>query len=171
MWSGFRRSSHFENTGKIMIERFKQFFDKHLSPPADDTEVDQNRLHLAAAALLVEMSRADGEVQEGEQAAIARALRKAFDVGEQKTMELIQIAESEIADATCYHQFTSLINKNFSRQQKAQVVEMLWEVVYADAEMEKYEEQLLRRLSDLLYVPHSEFIQAKLRVKTRLGLE
>jgi uncharacterized tellurite resistance protein B-like protein len=154
-----------------MIERFKQFFEKHLSPPVGDEAVDQRRLHLATAALLVEMSRADGEVKEDEQAAVARAMRKAFDIGEAETAELIQLAELEIADATCYHQFTSLINKNFSKQQKAQVVEMLWEVAYADAEMEKYEEHLLRRLADLLYVPHAEFIQSKLRVKARLGLE
>ena len=154
-----------------MIKRFKQFFEKHLSPPVGEEAVGQDRLHLAAAALLVEMSRADGEVKEDEQAAVARAISKAFDIGEQKTAELIELAEMEIADATCYHQFTSLINKNFSKQQKAQVVEMLWEVAYADAEMEKYEEHLLRRLSDLLYVPHAEFIQSKLRVKKRLGLE
>jgi uncharacterized tellurite resistance protein B-like protein len=153
-----------------MIEKFKQFFEKHLSPPAGDEAVGQDRLHLATAALLVEMSRADGTVQEEEQAAISRAMGKVFDIGEDKTAELIQLAELEIADATCYHQFTSLINKNFSKQQKAQVVEMLWEVAYADAEMEKYEEHLLRRLSDLLYVPHSEFIKAKLRVQARLGL-
>lgn len=153
-----------------MIERFKQFFEKHLSPPADDAAVSQDRLQLATVALLVEMSRADGEVREAEQAAITRAVRKAFDIDDSKTAELIQLAEIEIADATCYHQFTSLINNNFSKQQKVQVVEMLWEVAYADAEMEKYEEHLLRRLSDLLYVPHSEFVQSKLRVKKRLGL-
>ena len=154
-----------------MIGRFKQYFEKYLSPPADDGAVDQDRLHLAAAALLVEMSRADGEVREDEQAAVARAIRKAFDIGEQKAAELIELAELEVADATCYHQFTSLINKNFSKQQKAQVVEMLWEVAYADAEMEKYEEHLLRRLADLLYVPHAEFIRSKLKVKQRLGLD
>ena len=154
-----------------MIKKFKQFFEKHMSPPAGDETVDQDRLHLATAALLVEMSRADGEVREDEQDAVARAISKAFDIDEQKTAELIQLAESEIEDATCYHQFTSLINKNFSKQQKAQVVEMLWEVAFADAEMEMYEEHLLRRLSDLLYVPHAEFIQSKLRVKKRLGLE
>lgn len=154
-----------------MIEHFKQFFEKHLSPPADDAAVGQDRLQLATAALLVEMSRADGKVEADEQAAIVRALRKAFTIDEAKTAELIRLAESAIADATCYYQFTSLINKHFSPQQKAQVVEMLWEVAYADAEMEKYEEQLLRRLSDLIYVPHSEFIKAKLRVQARLGLD
>lgn len=155
-----------------MIERFKQFFEKHLSPAVGDDEVaDEARLQLATTALLVEMTRADGEIREGEQEAVARAIRTAFNVDEERTAELIQLAETEIADATCYHQFTSLINKGFSKEQKAQVVEMLWEVAFADAEMEKYEEHLLRRLSDLLYVPHSEFIQSKLRVKARLGLD
>jgi len=151
-----------------MIERFKQFFEKHLVPPANDEAVGQDRLHLATAALLVEMTRADGEVKADEQAAVARAIRKAFDIDEEKTAELIHLAELEVDDATCYHQFTSLINKNFSKAQKVQVVEMLWEVAYADAEMEKYEEHLLRRLSDLLYVPHHEFIRSRLRVQARL---
>jgi uncharacterized tellurite resistance protein B-like protein len=153
-----------------MIKHFKQFFEKHLSPPAGDEPVGQERLHLATAALLVEMTRADGEVHQQEQDAVARALQKAFDLDEATSAELILLAESEIADATCYYQFTSLINKHFSKQQKVQVVEMLWEVAFADAEMEKYEEHLLRRLSDLLYVPHAQFIQAKLHVQQRLGI-
>lgn len=150
-----------------MIEHFKQFFEKHLSPPADDEAVSQDRLHMATAALLIEMTRADGKVTADEQAAVAQAIHKAFDIDEKKTAELIRLAELEIADATCYHQFTSLINKEFSSAQKVQIVEMLWEVAYADAEMEKYEEHLLRRLSDLLHVPHHEFIQSKLRVQAR----
>jgi uncharacterized tellurite resistance protein B-like protein len=155
-----------------MIERFKQFFEKHLSPAvAEDDVADEHRMQLATAALLVEMTRADGEVKAGEQAAVSRAIGNAFALSGEETAELVQLAELEIADATCYHQFTSLINNNYSKAQKAQVVEMLWEVAFADAEMEKYEEHLLRRLSDLLHVPHAEFIQSKLRVKTRLGLD
>ncbi|HEC20594.1 MAG TPA: TerB family tellurite resistance protein [Gammaproteobacteria bacterium] len=153
-----------------MIERFKQFFEKHLSPAADGGAMDEDQLHLAAAALLVEMTRADGEVKAEEKEAVARALGKAFTLDRQRSAELITLAESELADATCYFEFTSLINKHFSQTQKAQVVEMLWEVAYADAEMEMYEEHLLRRLSDLLHVPHAEFIRAKLRVQERLGL-
>lgn len=155
-----------------MIERFKQFFEKHLSPAVKEDDVaDEHRMQLATAALLVEMTRADGEVREEEQIAVSRAIGNAFAISGEETAELIQLAETEIADATCYHQFTSLINKNYSKAQKAQVVEMLWEVAFADAEMEKYEEHLLRRLSDLLYVPHAEFIRSKLRVKARLGLD
>jgi len=154
-----------------MIEHFKQFFEKHLAPEAENEGVSQDRLHLATAALLIEMTRADGEVKADEQAAVARAIRKVFDIDAEKTAELIRLAEMEVADATCYYQFTSLINKSFSKIQKMQVVEMLWEVAYADAEMEKYEEHLLRRLSDLLYVPHHEFIQSKLRVQARLEVD
>lgn len=129
-----------------------------------------SRLHLATAALLIEMTRADEEVKPEEQAAVMRAIRKAFGLPEQETVELVRLAEQEANDATCYRQFTALINQHFSKSQKVQVVEMLWEVAYADAEMEQYEEHLLRRLADLLYVPHSDFIRAKLRVQERLGL-
>jgi uncharacterized tellurite resistance protein B-like protein len=155
-----------------MIKQFKQFFEKHLSPAVGaDEPADEQRLQLAAAALLVEMTRADGELHATEQQAVERAIARRFQLSPAQTEELIQLAESEIDDATCYHRFTSLINQHYSKAQKAELVEMLWEVAFADAEMEKYEEHLLRKLSDLLYVPHAEFIRAKLKVKERLGLE
>ncbi len=162
---------HAQVYGDFMIDQFKQFFEKRLSlAVTGDDSADEHRMHLATAALLVEMARADGEIKEEEQTVVTRAISNAFTLSEAETVELIQLAELEIADATCYHQFTSLINKNYSKPQKVQLVEMLWEVAFADDEMEKYEEHLLRRLSDLLYVPHAEFIQTKLRVKARLKL-
>lgn len=155
-----------------MIKHFKQFFEKHLSPAVGaDEAADEQRLQLAAAALLVEMTRADGEVREAEQRAVEQAMASAFSLSNAEIRELIRLAEVAIEDATCYHQFTSLINQHYSKAQKSRLVEMLWEVAFADAEMEKYEEHLLRKLSDLLYVPHAEFIRAKLQVQARLGLD
>jgi uncharacterized tellurite resistance protein B-like protein len=151
-----------------MIDRFKQFFDKHLKfTGEEDASTGQHHLHLATAALLIEMTRADAEVKPEERDAVARALRQTFELDAAETAELIELAEREAHDATCYHQFTSLINQHFTPAQKVEVVEMLWEVAYADAEMEKYEEHLVRKLADLLHVPHSAFIQAKLRVQAR----
>ncbi len=154
-----------------MIDRFKQFFDKHLSAAVEnDEQAHQQRLRSAAAALLVEMTRADDEVKPEEQAVVSRALSSAFTLSEAETGELMALAKQQARDATCYRQFTSLINRHYSRQEKVQLVEMLWEVVFADGVMERYEEHLMRRLSDLLYIPHPEFIRAKLRVQSRLGL-
>lgn len=149
-----------------MIDRIRRFFDDRLRPDKTDDDLS-HRLRLASAALLIEVARADYEFKPDELAAISRALRSHFGLSSAETVELIQLAEEEADGATSYHEFTALINANYSKEEKIRLVELLWEVVFADAEMEKYEEHLVRKLSDLLYVPHSQFIAAKLRVQGR----
>jgi uncharacterized tellurite resistance protein B-like protein len=151
-----------------MFNAIKQFFDTHVGNQA--LEDPQHRLRLATAALLLEMTRVDNEVKAEEREAVERGIAKAFDLSAAETSKLVTLAEEEAQNATCYHEFTRLINEGFSREQKVMLVEQLWEVAFADAELEKYEEHLVRKLSDLLYVPHSEFIRAKHRVMERLNL-
>lgn len=154
-----------------MIEQFKRFFENYLQSDQDKDQAGAtHRLQLTTAALLLEMTQADGNVNANEQAAVSRALRKTFQLSDAETDALIQLAAQEAHDATCYHAFTRLINEHYTRAQKIQLVELLWEVAYADADMEMYEEHLVRKLADLLYIPHIEFINAKLRVQQRLGL-
>ena len=78
--------------------------------------------------------------------------------------DLISMAEQERNDATDYHQFTSLINKNFTAQQKVKIVECLWQVAFADGALHEHEEHLVRKIAELIYVPHRAFINAKHRV-------
>jgi uncharacterized tellurite resistance protein B-like protein len=153
-----------------MIDHFKQFFDKYLSSDDKDTVSSEHQLHLATAALLIEMMRVDGHNKPEEMLALATGIRHTFGISEQETTELIQLAEEEAQDATCYHAFTSLINRGFSKQQKIRVIEMLWETAYADNELEMYEEHFIRKISDLLYVRHSDFIRTKHQVLERLDL-
>ena len=72
-------------------------------------------------------------------------------------------AEREIDRSHDLYQFTSQVNRSFSDAEKLRVVEQLWRVAKADAVVHKYEEHLIRRISDLLHVPHAGFIAAKLR--------
>lgn len=153
-----------------MIDKFKQFFDKYLISSEKDAGSGQRQLHLAATVLLVEMVRVDQQVKPEEQTALVEGVGNTFGLSEQETSELIQLAEREANDITSFHTFTSLINKGFSKQQKVSVVELLWEIAYADFELEMYEEHLVRKLADLLYVSHSDFIAAKLRVQARMGI-
>ncbi|MEJ2143466.1 MAG: TerB family tellurite resistance protein [Gammaproteobacteria bacterium] len=127
-------------------------------------------MQLATAALLIEMTRVDEHIKPEEQTMLAAGIRRTFGLSEHDTGELIRLAEQEAHDATCYHAFTSLINKNFSREKKIRVVEMLWEIAYSDHELDMYEEHLVRKISELLYVQHGDFIAAKLRVRERLGM-
>ena len=147
-----------------MIERLRRFFDRNVRHPAEagGDEAD-HALRLATAALLVEMSRMDDQVTDAERTTIEQALCKKFGLAPAEAADLIQLAEAR--EATSYFGFTSLINKYFSPRQKIHIVELLWQVAYADGDLEKYEEHMVRRIADLLHVPHREFIGAKLRAR------
>ena len=77
----------------------------------------------------------------------------------------LALAESEARNANDYWQFTSIINKRFTQPQKVRVIELLWEVAYADAGLNAYEEHLIRKLADLLHISHGDYITAKLRAR------
>ncbi|MCU7968532.1 MAG: TerB family tellurite resistance protein, partial [gamma proteobacterium symbiont of Bathyaustriella thionipta] len=81
--------------------------------------------------------------------------------------ELYQLAHEELNNATDYYQFTKLIAAYFSQPQKIKMIELLWQVAYADNHLDAYEEHMVRRIADLIYVPHHDFIQTKLRVQKK----
>ncbi|MEW6354626.1 MAG: TerB family tellurite resistance protein [Pseudomonadota bacterium] len=147
-----------------MLNAIKDFFEKNIkSAPQAAPGAAARHLRVATAALLIEMMRTDYRVNEKEQQAVLEALQTKFGLDAQETAELFQLAEQEARLATDYHQFTSLINKNFSAQQKEQIIEHMWEVAYADGDLDKYEEHLVRKIAELLYVSHAAFIRAKHR--------
>lgn len=146
-----------------MLNAIRRFFDEQLRPDAAGPAGDERAVHLATAALLVEMTRMDDEVREVERQAVLDALRTKFGLDEGQTRELVELAEEEARDATDYFQFTRLINDGFTLEQKTRVIEHLWQVAYADGHLDGQEEHMIRRLADLLHVPHRNFINAKLR--------
>jgi len=148
-----------------MIRSIKRFLDTQLGLiGAPDTPADQaeHGYRLATAALLLEMTRADFEVKPEENAAVLAAIRRAFALNDAETDALLSLAEGEIERATSLHEFTSTLNAALSREQKCHVIELLWTVAFADGELDKYEDYLVRKVADLLYVRHSDFIKAKL---------
>lgn len=155
-----------------MLKAIQRFYRNHIEPPADAItarEATEHALQLATAALLIEVTRADAAVQESERQAVVRAVRDTFQLSEGEARELIALAEGEADEATSLYQFTHLIDKGYSAEQKQQVVELLWRVVFADKEMEKHEEQLVRRVAGLIHVSHRAFIKAKLKVRDELA--
>ena len=148
-----------------MFKAIADFFEKNLLLPDDQAgQSDEHALRLATAALLIEMTRADYQVKKIELDKILSVLQQHFDITQSETSELLQLAEQEADNSTTYHEFTTLINSQYSAVQKIRVIELLWEVANADGEIEKYEDYLVRKIADLLYVPHREFIAAKHRV-------
>ena len=147
-----------------MIQAFQRLFESTLATAARAPAADEREhgYRVATAALLVEVMRADREVQPEERDAVLRALAAAFDdLSPEETRELLARAEERADGATSLFEFTRLVNRQLDHDQKAHVVELLWRIAYADGELDKYEEHLVRRIADLIHVPHSVFIRMK----------
>lgn len=149
-----------------MLDAVRKFFERQIGGTgAGQGGSDTHRVHVATAALLLEMVRMDERMLDAERQAVVDALHRALSVSEAETDELLRLAEAQAQQATDYFQFTSLINQAFTPEQKEQVIEHLWRVAYADGDLDRYEEHLARKIAELLYVPHSAFIAAKLRAR------
>ncbi len=149
-----------------MITAIKQFLEQHVFNDVEQPgEQGEHALRLAAAALLVEMMRMDEQIAEQERHAAEHIVRDSFDLTAKESAELLQLAEAEVNAATDYHQFTSLLNARLAYPRKMALVEQMWRVAYADGELDKYEEHLVRKVAELLYVSHSDFIAAKHRAR------
>lgn len=140
-----------------MLDKIRAFLS---AEPADD-RVDEAALHLAAAALLIEVAKSDHTLDQAEVARMKAVLANSWGLGEKDLADLVAVAEDASETSVSLHQHIDLINRNFSPQQKFELVRGLWEVACADQQIHHHEEALIRRLADLLYVPHSEFIRSK----------
>ena len=145
-----------------MIKTIKSLFEDVLSV---DKEQIQNKhtVELASAVLMIEISLADEQIHDEERRVIEELLGKCFDLQQKEIDELISLAEKEVDHAVSLHDFTRLLNESFSMSDKINVIKNLWHVAYADSVIDKYEEYYIRKVADLLYISHSDYIQAKLK--------
>lgn len=149
-----------------MLEAIRRFYADRISPEnSAGNTTEQHRLQLATAALLIEMAQEDTQRHSMEFQAIHEGIREVFHLSTEDTAALIELADREAHEATDHFEFTKLINEQFDYGQKCRVVELLWRVCLADADMNRYEEQLVRKIAGLLHVEHKDFIAAKLRVQ------
>ena len=148
-----------------MLNQIKLFFEQHLalSVPKDTTE---EKRQLATVVLFLEMMSMDDKVEPKEQEIILSMIRQNFSLTAGQTTALLELAEQQRIQATDYFQFTSLINKEYSLEQKVWLIESLWKIAFIDGVLDMNEEYLVRKIADLLHVPHTAFILAKNRVSS-----
>ncbi len=147
-----------------MIGALKALFEPARSGEPEDTE---HRLRLAAAALLIETARADSRQDRVEEAALTETLERGLGLSKAELSALLEEANAQADAATSLYQFTRLINDHFSPERKRELIIDMWKVAYADGDLDKYEEHLIRRVAELIYVPHEDYIRAKLAVAGR----
>ena len=151
-----------------MLEQIKNYVDGLLATESpDDTE---QRLQIATTALLIEMMRQDNIERSAERRLIKKLIRSSFPINEDEAEKLYQLATRELNAAVDYYQFTSVIARNYTPQQKITVIENLWKVAFADHALDALEEHMVRRIAGLIHVSHHDFIRAKHQVKQSLSL-
>ena len=149
-----------------MLSAIRQFYDQYIKPTGgDDLSDDAHRLQVATAALLAEVMRMDEVVSEAERQAVMRAMCEKFSLSQVESARILQLAVHEARQATDYYQFTSLINKNLNAGQKEKVMEYLWQVAFADGNLDPLERHLINKIADLLYMPQSAQVIARNRAR------
>lgn len=129
---------------KSLLERLR------MAPGAAPSSLPFPRTELAVAALLVEAVHIDGEAREDERAVVRRLVRERFRLPEAETARLLQIAEGEFSAALDDWVFTQAVREGFAAEERQAVLEMLWEVVYADGRLARFEDALMSRMGDAL---------------------
>nr|WP_255606153.1 TerB family tellurite resistance protein [Thalassolituus sp. ST750PaO-4] len=120
---------------------------------------------MACAALLAEVMRADHSIDAEEEQALALVLKNLFNLSSSECSELLQDALQRVEISSDLFQFTAVINQQLDAAAKFRLMTGLWQVAYSSNGLDKYEEHIIRRIAELLYVPHSEFIRAKLEAR------
>ena len=145
-----------------LLAALGEFFGARMTQDGQD---DEQALALACAALLLEVSRADAEVDTRERDALRSRLAERFALAEADLDELEALAEREVEEATDLFQFTRLITEHYDAQARVALVEQLWSVAWADGRIDAHEEHLIRRIADLIHVRHSDFVAARQRTR------
>jgi len=148
-----------------MLTGIKRFFEENFLVSEPSEADKEHALQLATTALLVEMMRMDDHFHDAEQAALLETVKSKFSLSQQETEALIELASAELKESTDYYQFTSLINQHFEYSQKLEIIDALWMVAFADNELDMDEEYLVRKISELIYVSHPDFIASKLKIR------
>jgi uncharacterized tellurite resistance protein B-like protein len=124
---------------------------------------DSMRVRVATAVILLEVAYADDNFSPQEHARIIAILKKAFNLDKREVDELLEVAEEVREGSIDIWHFTNIINENFNDEEKYSVIDKIWQIIYADGRLDKYEDHIVHKLSNLLHVPHSRMIEAKLK--------
>jgi uncharacterized tellurite resistance protein B-like protein len=146
-----------------LLRAFQTLFAGAAAQPPEPPEA----IPLAAATLLAEVARVDHDVKEADLVAAREALQKLFALPQDRAHALLDLASRAENRPTSYHGIVSVLNRNLSRQDKARLIEYMWRVAHVDREVDMYEDHLVRKISDLLYLSHTDFIHAKHRARGR----
>jgi len=148
-----------------MHDMVRRFFGKVAGVNSKTIEQKtQQDILVAVCALLVEMARIDNTFTATEMETILSILREKYGLSQEHADALVAEAEKELQESVDLWQFAKFINENYSIENKIELIEILWRIVYVDGKMDKYEHYLMDKLGKILRLTHNQLIDAKLKV-------
>lgn len=152
-----------------MFEQIRKIFSNDTSPQTkvenkgDNSE--KKKLQIATCAIFLEMAKSDDNCTEEERKEIVSIMQKTFELEKEYVDELIDLTKARLEQSISIYEFTGIINNNFSSDEKFELMKNLWRLIYTDQKLDKYEDQLVKKLGTMLHLEHKDVIGAKLMVK------
>tara|TARA_X000001036_G_scaffold71907_1_gene63273 strand:- start:5666 stop:6097 length:432 start_codon:yes stop_codon:yes gene_type:complete len=140
-----------------MINFFKKFFKKN-----NNDNDKMSDISLACAIILIEVSYSDFEIKDVEIEKMIRFFEKDLNLSKKKALWLNEEAQKLHKDTNCLRKYIRLINESYTKKEKIKLINIAWKIARADNEVDKYEEHRIRKISELLYLNHSDFIKEKI---------
>ena len=146
-----------------MLKKISNIFKKKVTETPDEESLSS--ISKACSSLLIEVALSDKDFDEEEITSMKEILKTTHGISDETINGLVSNAKQTVDESTSLYNYTREVNDNFSYDDKLLLLQSLWDIAYADGNVDKYEEHLIRKISDLIYISHSDFIQVKLERK------
>ena len=148
-----------------MLSKLKILFQSYVD--ASVTSDNQNTLpeNLIAAILMIEVMKSDHHLDAREEQELLAVLIKTFGLDEAAAADLHELAINKAEESTSLFEFTAQINAQFNDEAKLSLIKNMWRIAFADGEIDRYEDSVIRQVSELIYVSHSDFIRMKIQAR------
>ena len=145
-----------------MIKKIKDLLSNFSKEEERNQEEGISKLDKACSALLIEVAFADKVFDESEISSLTTSLKEIYNLEHDTINELVSDAEKTVNESTSLYEYTKVVNDEFSYNDKLELLSRIWKIAFADGALDKYEEHLIRKISDLIHISHSDFIKIKL---------
>ena len=149
-----------------MIKKIKDLLSNFSKEEETIDKEGISKLDKACSALLIEVAFADKVFDESEISSLTTSLKEIYNLEHDTINELVADAEKTVNESTSLYEYTRVVNDEFSYNDKLELLSRIWKLAFADGALDKYEEHLIRKISDLIHISHSDFIKIKLDNRT-----
>ena len=153
-----------------MIDLVKKFFGNRTTKDSAGRGESVHDVRIATCALLLEMSYIDGKFSDSEREGILSIFEKEYGLDDESVTAIVEAADKELKGSLDLWQFTDLINRNYTQEEKIKIIEMVWHIAYTDGRLDKHEDFLVHKLANLLRLTHRQLIDAKVKIRGTMGI-